>query len=692
MELLNQIPNNPVRFPKKKYILFNVVFLIFFIFFIYFNNSNNFNEEMNNLSIKEISSSFFLSERGDKLNDDKKLINLKTSKKEIYQISPEKFFYEKQKQFIFLSLASHTFKGTWTNSTSNEVIGESTINFEKAYERRSIAEALYLKIVNKQGKYMDSWTKIVSISKYKKLIRKINMINNTFELSGEFISNIKKGELFDTKDHQKKCMNIINMTFPLSYVDINVSSLTGQIYHFGQVGIPNNNNISLKLESNCSLKFEVKAIKIQEQEERDEEIGKLYLYIFLSLFSTLFYGIGIIFLFIGLRNNEGYISSINIEIFSFNSVWNFYCCISNVHLAFSTNFNFFVIFCSLGLCSLMKFFAFDMIVYAIYWKIKEARINSICQLIKLKVRFYLFLCSNLLICFPFMISLFINSSGIIFISLLLWLPQIIYNMISNNKYGFPFIYILANSIDRLLYPLYFRAYENNYFGLRANYNIFILSLIIILLTICILLKQTFTGPRFLLPYKYQEYKNEFYKNFDEIKSICKDINEECVICLMPIFPEEPTQMMEMKDNSNSMENSTENDTENSSDKNSMNDNISDTIIENNVIINSVENNLSDSNKLLIKEENEIKIEIKETNQKENNENKNESYFNKVKRKLKEFFKYNFFYFYKNPNKINNKPYITTPCKHIFHSDCLEKWLEHKMECPNCRASLDKYFY
>ena len=109
MELLNQIPNNPVRFPKKKYILFNVVFLIFFIFFIYFNNSNNFNEEMNNLSIKEISSSFFLSERGDKLNDDKKLINLKTSKKEIYQISPEKFFYEKQKQFIFLSLASHTF-------------------------------------------------------------------------------------------------------------------------------------------------------------------------------------------------------------------------------------------------------------------------------------------------------------------------------------------------------------------------------------------------------------------------------------------------------------------------------------------------------------------------------------------------------------------------------------------------------
>ena len=204
MELLNQIPNNRIIFPKRKYILINVVFILLFILFINFNNSNNFKEDNINLSIKEISSSFFLSEHGETLNNDKKLTNLKTTKKEIYQISPEKFFYEKQKQFIFLSLASHTFKGTWTNSTSNEVIGESTINFEKAYQRRTIAEALYLKIVNKQGKYMESWTRITSISRYTNLIRKINLLNNTFEISGEFLSNINNGELFYTKYHQKK--------------------------------------------------------------------------------------------------------------------------------------------------------------------------------------------------------------------------------------------------------------------------------------------------------------------------------------------------------------------------------------------------------------------------------------------------------------------------------------------------------
>ena len=36
---------------------------------------------------------------------------------------------------------------------------------------------------------------------------------------------------------------------------------------------------------------------------------------------------------------------------------------------------------------------------------------------------------------------------------------------------------------------------------------------------------------------------------------------------------------------------------------------------------------------------------------------------------------------------NNKPYMVTPCHHIFHSRCLEIWLELKNECPYCRAAI-----
>ena len=41
---------------------------------------------------------------------------------------------------------------------------------------------------------------------------------------------------------------------------------------------------------------------------------------------------------------------------------------------------------------------------------------------------------------------------------------------------------------------------------------------------------------------------------------------------------------------------------------------------------------------------------------------------------------------KNINK-NERPFMVTPCHHIFHSRCLELWLEQKNECPYCRAKI-----
>jgi hypothetical protein len=32
----------------------------------------------------------------------------------------------------------------------------------------------------------------------------------------------------------------------------------------------------------------------------------------------------------------------------------------------------------------------------------------------------------------------------------------------------------------------------------------------------------------------------------------------------------------------------------------------------------------------------------------------------------------------------------TPCKHYFHQKCLIKWMDVKMECPTCRATLPPY--
>eukprot|EP01095_Lingulamoeba_sp_RSL-Kostka_P017030 TRINITY_DN8625_c0_g1_i1.p1 TRINITY_DN8625_c0_g1~~TRINITY_DN8625_c0_g1_i1.p1 ORF type:complete len:579 (+),score=71.93 TRINITY_DN8625_c0_g1_i1:256-1737(+) len=32
-------------------------------------------------------------------------------------------------------------------------------------------------------------------------------------------------------------------------------------------------------------------------------------------------------------------------------------------------------------------------------------------------------------------------------------------------------------------------------------------------------------------------------------------------------------------------------------------------------------------------------------------------------------------------------YMITPCKHVFHDECLQQWMEFKMDCPTCRTVL-----
>ena len=34
-----------------------------------------------------------------------------------------------------------------------------------------------------------------------------------------------------------------------------------------------------------------------------------------------------------------------------------------------------------------------------------------------------------------------------------------------------------------------------------------------------------------------------------------------------------------------------------------------------------------------------------------------------------------------------KSLMRTPCVHLFHNVCLEKWLDMKSECPYCRREL-----
>ena len=76
---------------------------------------------------------------------------------------------------------------------------------------------------------------------------------------------------------------------------------------------------------------------------------------------------------------------------------------------------------------------------------------------------------------------------------------------------------------------------------------------------------------------------------------------------------------------------------------------------------------------LEKMEAKIQTEIENAQKVDNTENSFYDKFINLVDKLKD-----------HPNKTS---FMRTPCQHIFHSHCLEKWLELKNECPYCRNKI-----
>ena len=269
------------------------------------------------------------------------------------------------------------------------------------------------------------------------------------------------------------------------------------------------------------------------------------------------------------------------------------------------------------------------------------------------------------------------------ICICLWFPQIIFNVKKNNKYGYPFIYIVGSTIDKLIYPIYFRAFKGNFIGCKVNGTLIYLMALFVLFTIIIIYIQIFSDPRFMLPKSYHKNEFNFYKTKQELISLRSDIGiEECVICLTPILEiesNENNKMVEMEDKSG------KNISEENEEKLDVLDSTSSSSIS---TVNNIDEEGEEKDKII---NDNMDKKIKNNNQIEQiDKNKKNSIFKNIWQIIKILFSKNFFSFYKKNPALNGELYMFTPCSHVFHTECLEKWFEFKKECPNCRISMKEY--
>ena len=216
-------------------------------------------------------------------------------------------------------------------------------------------------------------------------------------------------------------------------------------------------------------------------------------------------------------------------------------------------------------------------------------------------------------------------------SILTFFPQVIYNIIYNNEISIPYSICFSYFISKFYIILYFYLYKDNILLISNNIKLVIIVFFIHLISFLILLSQQIFGPRWFLPCQKKNKPKNIYKFKNEILQIKPElINEDCVICLNPLF----------------------------------------------------------------KQENEIEKEKYELTQDFNNprnieknklNERNEENF-KIKYSYREIF-LSLFEFQDRNFKIITSPYIFLECHHCFHFNCVLSWIKKKQLCPVCRAKI-----
>lgn len=506
------------------------------------------------------------------------------------------------------------------------------------------------KIRIKENKKIDKW---IFISKYIKLrsfldiydeIKEVNenitmhYYNETF-FNLSYMSKFERGEYFNLPNDKKIC----NISYIFNFVvdNINKSANSKTWIEKEITGIK-----GALLSEDCKIKME---FNLQKHSSTFYSIyNKIIIYCLFSSILSILHALCTKLLMNKIDFSAVNHSSISIFTICQNIIWNSYCCYSHFYLllTYLEYKIYFAIICAL------YFFNFGVLEFPLLYQLLSLKyshmINDVLTYRKKLIQFCFIFYIIMLFCFIFAMRCFYSSAFIFFSFAITFIPQIIYNIKKKNRVSFPIIYIINLILNRIYPSFYFCMFENNFLRIPNNKFSEVVNIIFLLLFSLVLYTQTLFGPKWFIPVK-DENEYDFYIDEKKLRKIKKNETDslECLICLLPIIPTKTVNTGNNDGNNNNDNGFSFNETDN-----------------------------------LVLDVNDINID------------------NIGNNKLCKF-KYNnrcfgensiLLNFHEYSKNINNLPYMITPCKHVFHSDCLEEWFKMKKECPSCRNIITEEMY
>ena len=550
---------------------FHILMILSIILSYYIINSKNFN----------------------KIND--KMINNK--QRELNELIDE----EKMNNFslIMKGLTKNSYKGKWKSIYDNEYDNNYIfISFKKHKNTKLKTEIRQI-----TQNYLTNWNRIVGY------IEDYNLDYNEIEKKIEFKAigfkvNVESGKIINSVYSFTDCFLDLELDFEiLENNDINFKQIKGNIYSMCKDISNSEIIIKRKTYINYFLIFFISSILI---------VG-------LNNSNTLL-----------IRNRFDEVFAKGISLITIYENIRHYLCFVQLLFIFIIDLKKYIFLFWIVLFINYPFI--DMRFFNLIWRIKyreqlsnpNTRKKIMC---KSMFSFFFVTFFSLLSVSRF----YFTKENMLINSILTFFPQVIYNIIYNNEISIPYSICFSYFISKFYIILYFYLYKDNILLISNNIKLVIIVFFIHLISFLILLSQQIFGPRWFLPCQKKNKPKNIYKFKNEILQIKPElINEDCVICLNPLF----------------------------------------------------------------KQENEIEKEKYELTQDFNNprnieknklNERNEENF-KIKYSYREIF-LSLFEFQDRNFKIITSPYIFLECHHCFHFNCVLSWIKKKQLCPVCRAKI-----